>query len=99
MKEFILWTNEKADKTKSQTKLSVRSRPHDSEGNTLPHHVLVAVGQVNDGGGVFHAGQPVPDRVLLNGGVIDRPRPLPRHQQAAEVERRRLDVLGLRAAD
>lgn len=72
---------------------------HDSEGKSLSHHVLVAVGQVNDGGGVFHTGRPVPDGVLLDRGVVDGPRPLPRHQQAAEVERRRLDVLGLRAAD
>lgn len=64
-----------------------------------PHHILVSVGQVYGGGGVFYVRQLVADRVLLDAGVVHGPGPLPRHQQAAEVVRSRLDVLWLRTAD
>lgn len=65
---------------------------------TLSHHVLVSVSQVHGGGGVFYTGQSVADGIFLDAGVVHRPGPLPRHQQAAEVMRRRLDVLRLRTA-
>lgn len=66
-----------------------------------PHtyNILVTVGQVDGGGGASQGGRPVLDGVPLDGGVVDGPRSLPRHQQAAEVVRRRLHVLGLGAAD
>lgn len=64
-----------------------------------PHHILVSVSQVYRGGGVFYVRQLVADRVLLDAGVVHGPGPLPRHQQAAEVVRSRLDVLWLRTAD
>lgn len=64
-----------------------------------PHHVLVSVGQVRGGGGTLRTGRSVADGVLLDAAVVHRPGPLPRHQQAAEVVRRRLDALRLRAAD
>lgn len=62
---------------------------------TLSHHILVSVCQVYNGGSAFYVGQSVGDGVFLDAGVVHRPRTLPRHQQAGEVVRRRLDVLRL----